>query len=260
MYSNANEAIHLNRFPRWRDTLKTIDHRANEEKQHQPITITAKEVDKALSILPPNLAAALIITWYTASRVGDALQLWKSDLILSPQGNLKITFFRGKGVKLNGPYTLETKATGCWFAKLKDFLAKAPSGPLWPDPSGPKQIQIMKWGFQIRDAIRCINPLAEQKSIRRSALQALALQPGATIELLMKFAGHKRKETTYRYLGWGKVIESEHIPMRELALKALQLSSRSQRRTGSGSQEDIAQSEVVKRETKAPKKESSRHH
>ena len=77
-------------------------------------------------------------------------------------------------------------------------------------------------GYSIRDAIRIYNPLAEQKSIRRSALQAVAMLPTSTLEMVMKFAGHKKKETTLRYLGWGKVIESEHSLTRDMAMKALQ--------------------------------------
>ena len=56
---------------------------------------------------------------------------------------------------------------------------------------------------QLLAALRSVNPLLEQKSMRRGSLQALAAQ-GVDARTLMHYSGHTQERTLNRYLNWGK--------------------------------------------------------
>ncbi len=106
-----------------------------------------------------------------------------------------------------GGAALRGDVARCWFAVSDSsgpgsgcpLLAQAPRGNLWPGSWST----LRRLGVQIRDALRQHNPLAEQKSVRRSALQRLATVPGITTHDLLHFSGHTNEKMLLRYLGWG---------------------------------------------------------
>jgi hypothetical protein len=229
-YSNAQFALKLAKGPTWRDHSRFVTARAREEHQRSPVIVTTGQVAAAVRhlrrIKRKFIAAALILAWITTARIGCVLQLAKEDLELKDNGNLSVTFRRGKGAKARGSYTVHTVVTGQWLTCLKEHLKSITKVGTRNDPAflfpATSKKQREQFGVEIRQALRVQNPDAEQKSIRRSAIQAVAMDPSATREQLMEFTGHKSVSTLLRYLGWGKINENMAKATRDLA-KRLQV-------------------------------------
>ena len=192
--------------PSTRKIERTLDHRVFSEKVDFPFAATMAHVETTLghidaAPLPTALRIMckiyLLLWWATAARSGDALLLqeWgiKSMRMTHGRPVHSIKFVEGKGVKLRGPYTVHTLVP---HPELLQCLLLESTGYLFP-PQARKAIQDA-----VMSALHCTDPRLEARSIRRGALQALAMAD-ADEETLMTFSGHKCRNTLHRYLDWG---------------------------------------------------------
>ncbi len=69
----------------------------------------AKAIKKAEDSDRLDLATLLVMTWYTAGRTCDILQLKKENVEVRSDGHLLVTFKRGKTVHARGGWTVHTK-------------------------------------------------------------------------------------------------------------------------------------------------------
>ena len=92
----------------WKSAARKADQATKEEECRQPIAATLTEVREALRLETQRPIRALImLSWLTSARVGCSIQLQRRDIALNGSA-LKITFRRGKGVKVRGPYTVDS--------------------------------------------------------------------------------------------------------------------------------------------------------
>ena len=236
LYSNSGFDLQLNHSKVWTSVHAYVKHQSNLEPKHVPVTVSSTEIHQAVKFLSDtkwedrNLSIALIIAWLTSGRFGCIMQLTRGDIKLSPAPkgkgmDLDVTFMRGKVVKKTGPYTIHTAVEGEWIPMLQSFLDSFPDTPdghaqfLWPEPDKNRRA---RFGQKIRDAIRKFNPLSEQRSVRRSALQRLAsMIPGITKAQLRAFSLHTTDHMLNRYLNWGKAEAGVAMPQRSHARAAL---------------------------------------
>jgi len=187
--------IVLSACPLWRQAMRAAGIAAKQELPKQPVPASPAEVRKAVATEPclPT-AAAIILAWATAARVGCILQLSKEDVILQEDGSLSVRFRRGKGARVRGPYTVHTAPLDPQhLRRLQQWLRSRRSSIFARTTSGE----------QIRESLRRVNRSLEQRSLRRGAIQALAKSPGISDEVLMMFSGHTQVSTLRRYLSWG---------------------------------------------------------
>ncbi len=178
--------------------MRAAGRKAREELPTQPKAASWAQVEAALRATRCiNTSAAILLAWQTAARVGCVAQLRRNDVILHEADNsLSVTFLRGKGALMRQQaYTVHTPPIpSVWVQLLKSFLDGA-TGSLFPTPTD--------WGAKVRVALRAVDASLEQRSLRRGALQALALAPGMTDAVLLLFSGHSSVLTLRRYLNWG---------------------------------------------------------
>jgi hypothetical protein len=111
-----------------------------------------------------------------------------------------VTFYRGKGVLFRGPYTVHSRMDTSIAQLLQTRIDSIPKDAfLWEQRRHAGDIQD-----QLLATLRSVNPLYEQKSMRRGSLQALAATPTITEATIMEFSGHTNAKTLRRYLNWGK--------------------------------------------------------
>jgi len=161
-----------------------------------------------------DLAMVVLLAWLTAARVGCIMQLKLEDISLAG-AKMSITFRRGKGVRLRGPYTVHTTLPREYRDIYTEYTIMNPKEFLFKTDSITERI---KRGVEVKDLLREVDKQLEQRSLRRGALQQLA-NKGASEELLMRFSGHQRVETLRRYLGWGKMERVAAGQMTEVAEK-----------------------------------------
>jgi hypothetical protein len=192
MYRDVAMPINLAELTIWRQLLRAIARKTKEELPQQPLAATWVEVEQVLRSpsVPAATRAAIMISWFTAQRVGCVLQLDTRDCVLR-QGRLAALFRKGKTVPFRGPYTVHTGPLPDWaIAFLADFLRRHTS---FKDTTGAK----------VKEALRTVNSRLEQRSLRRGSLQTLAKDPAMTDELLLWYSGHTSVRMLLRYLGWG---------------------------------------------------------
>jgi len=208
-------AITLSTCPTWRQAMRAAGIKAREELPRQPKPATAAEVTQAIAKEPSlPTAAAIIVAWHTAARVGCVLQLDAEDVLLNSDRSISVRFRRGKSVRARGPYTVHT---GPLPRQHFDRLLR------WHARRRHSLFKTSTTGAEVRTALRRINPELEQRSLRRGSLQALAQSPNITDEVLMLFSGHTQVSTLRRYLSWGvaarhtQKVMSAHAPAITLA-------------------------------------------
>ena len=181
--------------PFWSLSMRTREMEAKEEKPDQPHPATADQVFEAIHKTKDDaVAAALLLGWLTASRLGCILQLAKEDIAVSAN-TLAVTFRRGKGVRASGPYTVHTAPIPAKFRKRwESYIATRKTAMF------PRRLT----GASLKLALREVSPKLEQRSIRRGALQLMAAN-NTDEATLMRFSGHRRVETLRRYLNWNTV-------------------------------------------------------
>lgn len=103
----------------------------------------------------------------------------------------------GKGVLFRGPYTVHTLLPVRQAKVAANLLAPLRSHQrLFPTPT-PTHKAVLA-------ALRARNLTLEVRSLRRGALQTLALTTPE--DLLLNFSGHTNVKTLRRYLGWGRIL------------------------------------------------------
>ena len=136
----------------------------------------------------------------TAGRPGDIFQLRPADVTIS-QSKVCITFRSGKGVLQRGaPYVVFSTA-GQTTNIVKSYVSTR----------AEKMFDSSKtWLYKRATLIlKSINKALCLRSIRRGSVEQVAKNPQTTLEVLMKFTGHKRQTTCLRYLRWG--LASAHL-------------------------------------------------
>ena len=195
MYFQTHHGILLKQDVLWQQTMQAVQRHAREEIPRTPKTMSlAVFVQTIKRETDPHRAAVLAIQWTTCQRVGCILQLNKEDVKIQTNGALEVTFRRGKGVKLRGPYTVHTAPLGDLLPIFQRiyYQAKTPSSRLFPSI---RPADMLK-------PYRAVDPTLEARSVRRGSLQTLAEQ-GVPLDLLLRFSGHTNEKTLMRYLGWG---------------------------------------------------------
>jgi hypothetical protein len=167
---------------------------------------------------PHKVQARMALAWLTAARVGCVMQLTTRDVLLNPQGDLTVHFRRGKGVKLRGPYTVHSKCPAKWQELLRETLAQAKDGWLFPCNSLKDR---QEQGREVTAALRKVDKTLEQRSIRRGSLQAMASDAATEEATLLHFSGHTNLPMLRRYLEWGRRGEKRAQESRRAA-EALQ--------------------------------------
>ena len=200
----SEQPVLLTHSPTWRDAGIAAQRRAREADISQALPATKEQVQQAVTATQrsdPSLAVLIALSWATAARIGCALQLKAQDVELSPNGNLVVTFRRGKSVRLRRqPYSIHSHL-GQWTSLVQQYLALRPPGSfLWP-ASSPRD--RLRKGQDLRDALRTLDPRLGQRSMRRGALQSAAAL-GTDEATLLHFSGHATPQMLRRYLGWGR--------------------------------------------------------
>lgn len=200
LYKAGAIPITLTRYPVWRQGIRTFQRACKEEKPNQPTPATKHQI---LSIVGryytelkrPDIASVLLLGWLTAARLGCVLQLAREDVVFNHDSSVSVTFRRGKGVRVRGPYTVH--ATHLPEKLLTDLRAHV-------EQRHTKLFPRHLTGDILRVAIKRFFPNLEQRSLRRGALQAMAAA-GVSEETLMRYSGHTRLQTLHRYLSWNSV-------------------------------------------------------
>jgi hypothetical protein len=188
--------ILLRLAPVWAAGMKGAARLARSELPRQPKPAEWDKVATVLRSEPDILVfAAILLAWMSAARVGCILQLATADATVHQDKTLSLRFMRGKGVLARGTaYTVHTGAVPPEFLpRLLRFFSERRT---WLFPKTFQGSTVMK-------ALRRVDPLYEQRSLRRGSLQQLSRQPGMTDELLLLFSGHATTKTLRRYLNWG---------------------------------------------------------
>ena len=192
LYFANTASILLRDFPIWRLSLVTFGQRSKQELPSQPKAATWDQVSSAVSACKNDAQAmALLLGWLTAARLGCVRQLTKADIKWSAQHTL-IRFSKGKSARIRGPYTVHAQPIPPEFRDR------------WTNFFGQRDTVLFPrhvTGKSLKEALRHIDPELEQRSIRRGALQAMALCD-VDEETLMRYSGHTQVSTLRRYLNW----------------------------------------------------------
>lgn len=201
--SNApihGSTVHMDtRGPEVRRIMRSIRKNSFRHNVNFPRPALYSEVSRALKFLEPHFLATrcLILWWFTAARPGDVLLLLANNVQYHGQLNtewskLAVKFVDGKSVAVRGPYTVHTAIPTVYLLHMMGESIE----PLFHHQLRPS---VFRATLQ---ALKIVNPRLEARSIRRGALQSLALA-GASDNTLMMFSGHKNVEMLHRYLDWG---------------------------------------------------------
>lgn len=216
-YTNCPPLM-LNLDPNWTDASKGVKMDVNTTLPQQAVPVTLTDVTTAIAALDPDDKAAIAIAWLTTARLGDVLQLTKSDVKLDAQ-SITVSFRRGKRARLCGPYTVSSAVATGWAPPIRDLLARKKVGEfLWSFPVLSARLRA-----QTELIHRCRaatgNGAFESRGLRRGALQTLA-KANVPEETLLLFSGHTQMKTLLRYLDFGKHASHRASRTREAA-KAL---------------------------------------
>lgn len=213
-YFCTTEGINLNSSPLWRQAIRKLTQLSKEESPNQPQAALVEDVEDMIASNKTSRPekVCLALGWATCSRLGCILSLKKEDVqFLGPTTDGKaqavmITFRRGKGVKTTGPYTVNSRMSQAWAQMVQEYMATRHTFIF------PKKV---KMGKAIKEASPTGKKL-EQRSLRRGALQALALS-GVSEETLMRYSGHTRVSTLRRYLNWNTKNQKVRLEMEDAA-------------------------------------------
>jgi len=176
LHSRAIVPINLTQDREFALALRFVTRKANTEQPKFPKPANFKQICKACSCIAATgqtgkLAARLLaISWITASRVGDALLLMYENIQTVNTTGLKLKFCDGKAVKLRGsPFHIVTK-----MGPLEKYITPLPSEGLLVKPQWRTVVTET-----VKAALKSADKLLELRSIRRGALQTMALA-GAT--------------------------------------------------------------------------------
>ena len=195
-------SMDLIKDPEFRDASKRMEMLSHNMTVRFPKTTTPGIIHQAIKVAlrtDIHLGIAIILSWASCARVGCTLQLNKSNLYWNTKiatDAIQITFTRGKTVNRTGPYTIPTRL-GRYNALMKSHIE---NNPLFPELT---EHQRRSMGTHVKNTLRQVDPELEQRSLRRTALQTMALS-GVDKDVLLQFSRHADNAMLMRYLGWGK--------------------------------------------------------
>ena len=223
LYFKGSIPILLKHSPDWVKQLSHYSKKAKEEAPKQAKPTTAEQVNEAiLKFRKRNIgiAVALMLGWLTAGRLGCILQLQVEDVRINQQ-RFSVTFRRGKGVRLRGPYTVySSPLPDQWMEIWKQFI----------ETRKVKLFSEAITGKKLKEALREVDCELEQRSIRRGALQTMAVA-GTSEENLMRFSGHTQVKTLHRYLNWNQLNSKVESTMAATAVALLPEDPKSKKQT-----------------------------
>ena len=199
LYRKEQLHVSMTNCPNWRNAVKSTQHLKPLHKPNQPKAATEQQVMDAMAKEPrPEVRAAIEVAWLTAARGGDVRQLLAQDFTFpvpktaGAVPTMVVTFRRGKTAKrdqysVGAP--LPSKAT-------RDFLAQRQMEGSWAFPG--------MLGKDLMLALRRVDPLLEQRSLRRGRLQHLA-HKGWSDDQLIEVSRHASIPMLRRYLDMGVV-------------------------------------------------------
>jgi len=204
IYRPSQVSISMSACPQWTSHMKAVVRLKPLHKPNQPLAITKEEMDLALQREPrPEVRALLECAWLTAARGNDARQLLADDFnfpaptAANPTQTMAVTFRRGKTAKKD-QYTVGAPLPS---QQTLDHINQRKVAGSWAFPGVS--------GDHIRDALRRVNPLLEQRSIRRGYLQYLA-SLGWRDQQLLEVSRHASVQMLRRYLDMGVVSSTTH--------------------------------------------------
>jgi hypothetical protein len=222
-YSTAGRPIHLNQSELIRSEKLALKHTAHFQGTRPTPVCTADEIDNTVEDLKRRGkhrdAAHLIITWLTAQRPPDISRLLADDVTWKPSKGdperieLTVLLRVHKTRRTVPPYCLMTLVPSMWKDVLVDYLRhrqerRTKANPyLFPvaDSLNDKQAmyQRAKIGKQVIAAVKLVNPVVTQGSLRKSALLTLASDSTVSTETVLRFSRHKDTKTLMGYLNLG---------------------------------------------------------
>ena len=158
--------LDIKHCPVWQQAMRGASIEAKQQLPKQPVAAQWHEVRAALlATTSEAVFCAILLAWMSCARCGCILKLSKEDLQMHADGTLSLRFRRGKSVRARGPYTVHTTTVPPDMReRLKAFVETRSS---WLFPKSCT-------GAMIKTALRTINPVLEQRSLRRGSLQLLA--------------------------------------------------------------------------------------
>ena len=205
-YIPTAPSIILSSSTRWKTTMRGAAIAANEETPNQCRPTTSQDIYKLMEQTTDNqLYTFLEVTWLTAGRVGDTIQLTPSNVIISPEDITIIHFTTGKTAR-NGKYSVAAPALS---DRAKLFLQEQRNQPfLFPSVTQER----------VRGALRSIDIRYECRSIRRGRLQELSAG-GMSDNNLLHISRHSSICSLRRYLDFG-LASGENLHRAHLAARA----------------------------------------
>jgi integrase len=205
LYIRNAEPVLLSRCPVWRSAMLRAAALTRATLPNQPLPATREQVNEAIRLEPHlPIRVLLVLTWAAAARVGDLQKLHVSNLKLPDLENettsgVVITYTTTKTSKSTGVRTITTgPLSPSHMALVRRWIATRNS---WIFPQGPQLQQ------QAKEALRRVHPRLECRSLRRGALQTMALN-GVSAITLQEFSGHTTERSLRIYLGWGSKLSA----------------------------------------------------
>jgi hypothetical protein len=195
LYRSGAPAINLNAYPEWRQSLLGAAKAAQRTLPKAPKGATKEDVAQAIRQEPKlYVKAALILSWVVAGRTGDVARLQKQHVVLREDGTVTVTWLETKTSSRTGPRSITTSMPPEWMPILRRWHEARNS---WLFPAN----NLLNG--EIRTALRRVSPVLECRSLRRGALETMALA-GTPTETLLIFSGHTTERMLLVYLGWGR--------------------------------------------------------
>ena len=222
-YIPTAPSIILNSSTRWRTIMRGSAIAANEETPHQSRPVTSQDMYKLMELTTDSqLYTFLEVTWLTAGRVGDTIQLTPANIISSPDNITIIHFTTGKTAR-NGKYSVAAPALS---DRAKLFLQEQRNQPfLFPVITQER----------VKGALRSIDTRCECRSIRRGRIQELSAG-GMSDNSLLHISRHSSISALRRYLDFG-LVSGENLHRAHLAARA---TIAAQRKLQTGEQSTIS--------------------
>ena len=197
------QPVELAQSAEWCASLRFVAAEAKSERPRVPLAASAELVKAAILAEPRRKVRLLLaLTWVCCGRTGDLVQLspadfqWANDTATA--AGLTVTFRRGKTVERRGPYSLHTSLCADWLEPLG--LKAGDTASLGTAIAEMRRAEVK----DVLAALRRISPDLENRSLRRGALQTLAMS-GVDEATLLLFSGHTQISTLRRYLAWGAI-------------------------------------------------------
>ena len=225
IYTNHQFPIHLPEEPYWKHMMALWRLESQRNQPHNQTVVNPESIIQAIEstqVTDTKTKVALILQWYLAARAGDVLELRKQDVVISEDKakkvyNIQVTFRHAKTVAKRGAYTVKSSlARKELFTIVINFLNSLPNdpnAPLFPQ-TGPHKVSKNHQEKLMRDALKTVDTILTTRSIRRGALQTMALEK-VDEATLMHFSGHTNRNTLLRYLDWGRLFAKEEEEARD---------------------------------------------